>query len=125
MKRLITAVLLALFSGGIANALEDLQFLRPLRTQSVHANTTSKRIATALTGFPMVVRILSQQDAFISVGVSNANGQPFNNLPVATNLTGMPIPASSAVFIRLNPGELIAVKMSTTAGTVFFTEMGK
>lgn len=125
MKKLLAAVLLAGFFAGVAHAIEDLQYLRPYRTQSVHAGTTSKRIATALTGFPVIVRVLSQQDAFISVGVSNAIGQPFNNLPVATALTGMPVPASSAVFIRLNPGELIAVKMSTTAGTVFFTEMGK
>lgn len=126
MKKLIIVLLGIGLYAGIAHAIEDLQYLRPLRTQNVSITTTSQRIATQITGNVNIVRIVTNQDAFISVGISYAAGlAATSNPPIATAATGFPIQPNVPTFIRVNPGEYIAIKASTTSGSAFFTEMSK
>ena len=126
MKKFLLILLGIGLFAGLAHAIEDLQYLRPLRTQNLTITTTSQRIATQITGNVSVVRIVTNQDAFISLGISYAAGLPqTSNPPVATVATGFPIQPNVPTFVRVNPGEYIAIKASTTTGAAFFTEMSK
>jgi len=89
--------------------------------QTMYFNTVSKEITTAFAKQTRHVRIVTNEDAYISF--TPTNGKAAVAIPRGT--TSFYVAANTPEYFVISPGTAVAVIRATTNGTISITEISK
>jgi hypothetical protein len=110
----ILAFLAALLIPGLAAA-ED-YIARPISAYTLAISTTSTRAAVKVGPSISIMRLVSSVTAMVGFGVTP--------MAVVNGSTSMYLPAATPTYVRVQPGEKVAV-VSQASGVLYITEMAK
>jgi len=94
------------------NLSETIQAVAPGTTQTITTSGSSAAISTAFASGSTVARIVTTEDCHIK----------FASSPTATTSDTF-LPAKQVEYFKITAGEKVAAIQSSTAGTVYVTEM--